>query len=231
MLGLILNVVVTVSCEITRRSFPELCNRHKGDQGGGGISSNTTSDDDATVEEQLLFPDRPSWDIPRLSQFGERVLSPEYVWELMDGVAEPMTNIYWVGLITVLVTFVTPLTVENSPPLLVAGGETGGSSPFLYPPGVINGLPWWVFKLLIIVLIPYMLLLVSIWRMPQSFDGLSSSTTNLDDESSETSFAKGQQKQQDTSPQRTLRGESPTMMESFPPSDQSVAGASLYVDI
>jgi hypothetical protein len=169
--GMILNVVVALSCELTRRAIPGSSSKFQGSM---------PSEDDEMEEEQLLFPDHPSWDIPQLSQFGDKVLSPERVWELMDGLAEPMTNIYWVSFITVLVTFMTPLTAENSPPLAdsTVAAETG--SPFLYPPAVINGLPWWVFKLFIIAIIPYLLLLVSISRMPLNFDCVKSAAREKD---------------------------------------------------
>jgi len=55
---------------------------------GNNVSS--VASESVPVEEDgpsslLLFPLRPDWDVPRLKRFGEHTLTPEIVWESMEG--------------------------------------------------------------------------------------------------------------------------------------------------
>merc|ERR1712113_230163 len=51
------------------------------------------------------------------------------------------------------------------PPL----ADNGGSSVFLYAPAVFNGLPWWVFKMILLTVVPFVLLLIAIYQIPDDF--------------------------------------------------------------
>jgi hypothetical protein len=113
---------------------------------------------------ELLYPDRPAWDIPKMSRFGgnESTLSPQLIWDSMDGFFEPMTNLSWVCLMFFSVSFTTPLLAQFEPPFADDGT-------FVYPPTIINGLPWWAFKIIIIVIFPYVLLFAAIYQIPDDF--------------------------------------------------------------
>ena len=119
-----------------------------------------------TDEIQLLYPGRPQWDIPKLARFGDRPLTPQLVWKSMEGVREPMASAWWCFLMFVALSIVTPLTAQLQPPLDTEG-LTGNT--FLYPPPVVNGLPWWAFKSLMMCLLTTLLLLGAIMRMPNDF--------------------------------------------------------------
>jgi hypothetical protein len=115
---------------------------------------------------QLLYPARPDWDVPRLSRFGERPLTPQLIKSSMEGVDEPLTNSWWLFMLLFVFSMVTPLTAELEPPLDTEG-VTG--SPYLYAPSVVNGIPWWAFKTIIMSIVPTAVLLVAINRMPDDF--------------------------------------------------------------
>lgn len=146
--GLILNVVVIYSTEVLRRPLDRI---------------DTTADKELDGPS-ILFPDRPSWDVPDLSRFGKRALTPKRIWKQMEGIPEPLTNPWWACLFFFSITMVTPLTPENDPPM-----ENGV---FSYLPPVVNGLPWWAFKLFLMSFIPSLILLVSLYQMPSKFPKL-----------------------------------------------------------
>eukprot|EP00934_Nitzschia_sp_Nitz4_P000001 Nitzschia sp. Nitz4//NODE_159_length_47236_cov_74.723851//36053//38332//NITZ4_additional_000014-RA//-1//CDS//3329531761//1//frame0 len=123
-------------------------------------------DDQQGRPAQMLCPGRPEWDIPKLDRFGGGCLSPELIWKSMEGVEEVLTNPSWCGMMLLVVTFATPLAPESQPPLAY---NDDGSSFFVTPPSVINGLPWWAFKTIIVCIIPTLILLVAIYRMPSEY--------------------------------------------------------------
>jgi hypothetical protein len=115
---------------------------------------------------QLLYPDRPDWDIPRLSRFGERPLTPQLIKTSMEGVHEPFMDSWWVFMLLFVFSMVTPLTAGLEPPL---DTQDLTGSPYLSPPPVVNGLPWWAFKTIIMSFVPTVVLLIAINRMPDDF--------------------------------------------------------------
>lgn len=149
--GLIINVAVVVSTELVRRTMPS------------NTRSATSAEEDNDEHPELLFADRPKWDLPQLGRFGPGALSPERIWNLMDGVNEPMANWWWVVLFFLAVTIPSPMTPENEPPM-----ENGS---FLFPVALINGLPWWYSKMLWLSTIATIILLVAIFNMPSEFPG------------------------------------------------------------
>lgn len=143
--GFCINIAVTVGAEVVRRQFK---------------SNNDKEYETETTE--ILFPDRPSWDMPNLSRFGEKSLTPQRIWKMMEGVAEPLTSPTWVAFFFFVISLTTPLTPENEPPLV--DGVFGD-----FMPALIGGLPWWYMKLLMISAVSTLILLVSIARMPHKF--------------------------------------------------------------
>ena len=89
-------------------------------------------------------------------------LTPQLVWKSMDGFFEPLTNIYWMVLMFVALSMCTPLVPQYEPPYVSGEG-------FLYPPVIVNGLPWWAFKIILLVLIPFLLLIYAIYQIPNAF--------------------------------------------------------------
>lgn len=158
--GLVVNVVVTISTELTRRSMTGAENAGDSDKQDHAVTRASQEDTDRTA--LLLFANRPEWDIPSLSRFGDHALAPEYIWKSMEGVPEPMTNLWWVGFFFFTITMVTPLTPENEPPLSVDGV-------FLWAPALIRGLPWWYFKLLMISAASTLILMFAIFKAPDEF--------------------------------------------------------------
>lgn len=121
---------------------------------------------DDSTEMELLYAGRPSWDVPKLSRFGQHSLTPQLVWKSMEGVNEPLANPWWCFMMFFIVTMITPLTAGLEPPLDTQ--DTTGNV-FLYPPAVVRGLPWWAFKAIMFSLVPTFLLLLAIFRMPDNF--------------------------------------------------------------
>lgn len=112
----------------------------------------------ATNKRKLLCPNRPIWDVPKLERFGETSLTPRLLNKMMTGMFEPFRNVWYTLLVVLSVSFVTPLVSENEPTLeLIASVAT------------YNGLPWWFFKQILLCIIPYAILLVTVWRTPSEF--------------------------------------------------------------
>ena len=61
------------------------------------------------------------------------------------------------------ISMVTPLTPEFEPPI---NPDTGS---FFYTPSIVNGLPWWAFKSIMMCIVPTVLLLVAIYKIPNEF--------------------------------------------------------------
>lgn len=125
------------------------------------IGAKHTAKEEKPSETALLYPGRPSWDVPKMSRFGVTTLSPELVWKSMKGFYEPMTNVYWTVLMFLSISLTTPMVAPNEPPL--NGDE------FLYLPYTIDGLPWWAFKTIILCIIPFVILLAAIYNIPNDF--------------------------------------------------------------
>ena len=144
--GLILNVVVIYSTEMLRKSLD---------------LDIAEPEEKETDQPALMFPDRPTWDVPDLTRFGKRALTPKRIWKQMEGVPEPLTNPWCVFLFFFSITMVTPLTPEHEPPLI--------NGTFAYLPAIVNGVPWWFFKLILLSFIPTAILLTALYQMPAEF--------------------------------------------------------------
>mmetsp|Transcript_616 Transcript_616/g.1462 ORF Transcript_616/g.1462 Transcript_616/m.1462 type:complete len:734 (-) Transcript_616:133-2334(-) len=123
---------------------------------------NSTSVEKVPDEKALLYPNRPAWDIPKMSRFGESTLTPEGVCKSMDGFYEPMASGYWNALMFATISFVTPLVAPSEPPLAEDGT-------FLYLPNTVHGLPWWAFKIILLSVIPFVVLLAALYKIPRDF--------------------------------------------------------------
>lgn len=97
-------------------------------------------------EREDAFLDRPAWDIPLTKRFGHQALSPKLLNAMMTGVVEPVKNYQYCLLMAFAITMTTPLAPEFQPPL-----EEDGT--FEYAVNTINGLPWWVFKAIILLFV------------------------------------------------------------------------------
>jgi hypothetical protein len=111
----------------------------------------------------VIFPNRPAWDIPNLDRFGDHALTPELLWKSMDGLNEPMTNPWWVFLMFLSISMTTPWAAPLEPILV---DISDNDYEFISVPAVVGGIPWWAFKSLMLCLVPTVLLLNAIYQMP-----------------------------------------------------------------
>eukprot|EP00544_Gedaniella_sp_CCMP2646_P007295 CAMPEP_0202489816 /NCGR_PEP_ID=MMETSP1361-20130828/7426_1 /ASSEMBLY_ACC=CAM_ASM_000849 /TAXON_ID=210615 /ORGANISM="Staurosira complex sp., Strain CCMP2646" /LENGTH=229 /DNA_ID=CAMNT_0049119613 /DNA_START=1070 /DNA_END=1762 /DNA_ORIENTATION=- len=111
------------------------------------------------------FTMRPAWDFPKMQRFGRRRLTPSFLWEFMEGIKEPMTNIWACGFLFLVACMLTPLVPENEPPFDEQNGE------FVYEPAPsFNGLPWWAYKIILLGIIPTVALVGMACCLPDSFE-------------------------------------------------------------
>lgn len=113
-------------------------------------------------EPRLLFPNRPSWDVPSLAHFGEKPLTWRTLKKYMSGTYEVATNPYWVTFMLVTMSLATPMVPEKQPPFLADGT-------LAYPPTRVFGIPWFAWKTILISVISSVFLLIEIYRMPTTF--------------------------------------------------------------
>jgi hypothetical protein len=127
-----------------------------------------TGDNDEDVKSDsssLSFPNRRKWDFPKLARFGEHPLSPQLIWKSMERVNEPLANPWWALLMFFAISMLTPLVPEHQPPMDPATSSFYSFS----PPAVVNGIPWWAFEIIIKSIIPFVILMVAIKNMPNTF--------------------------------------------------------------
>jgi hypothetical protein len=122
----------------------------------GSNDNNIENTDNSS--SKLIFADRPDWDIPRRSRFGEKPLTPKLLWKMMEGVNEPFANPWYVCLMFYAICMVTPWTVPGIPTNVADLAHT-----------TVNGLPWWAVKIMAQCTGPSFLILVTIYRMPKRF--------------------------------------------------------------
>ena len=144
------NFLLLVALELSRRQFS--VKKEKDEK-----------EDDPIAESEWkpVWDGRPPWDMPKLHRFGEVPLTPRMVWKLMDGVTEPLTNIWFALFVFLSLTLVTPFVPADIPPF--ENGE------FLFLPAVFNGVPWWAFKIIILSAIPYIAIFALIYHTPNEF--------------------------------------------------------------
>ena len=92
--------------------------------------------DDGDHDRQDPFPNRPQWDKPKVSRFGDNSLSPKLLDKMMAGMEEPIKTYQYVLLMALAVTITVPLTPESQPMM-----DENGS--FVFLPPTFRGLPWW----------------------------------------------------------------------------------------
>jgi Na+/proline symporter len=109
----------------------------------------------------IIFADRPTWDYPRLSRFGDKPLTPRMLKKAMEGVAEPLTNVWFCAMFFTVLTFTTPIVAELLPPL--PGDIT------TYFPATVNGMPWWAFKILMVSVVSYIMNAIMICQLPDEY--------------------------------------------------------------
>ena len=155
--GLTFQIGCIVLVETARRVF------------GLSKQSKTHAGEEKDVAEEtgtlLRFPCRPKWDVPKLTRFGENALSPQLMWKSMKGTNEPLANPWWAFLMFFVISMLTPIAPEYQPPL---DPETASFYSFS-PPAVVNGIPWWAFKIIVGSILPFSILMIAIYNMPDVF--------------------------------------------------------------
>ena len=83
--GLAIQAVLLVVFESTRRTlFP--------DKADADLVA-PLKDGAEKEKAKLWYPNRPAFDVPCTKRFGDRPLTPDMLWRMMEGVHEPMTNL------------------------------------------------------------------------------------------------------------------------------------------
>mmetsp|Transcript_16621 Transcript_16621/g.47863 ORF Transcript_16621/g.47863 Transcript_16621/m.47863 type:complete len:388 (-) Transcript_16621:1184-2347(-) len=105
---------------------------------------------------------QPGWDVPKLERFGDAPLTAELMWKAMRGVTEPLTQPWFAVLMFAMTLLMCPMVPPDQPPL-----DEGGMLAF--PPGVVNGIPSWAFKVILMSALTTVFLLMSIRTIPDEF--------------------------------------------------------------
>ena len=139
--GIVLQLSITLPLEAFRRKF-------------------LATDEFDTEDDQrhLIFPYRPDWDVPPRARFGDCALTPNLLNRMMKGVNEPLTNPWFACLMFFVISFMSPIVAPGLPE-------------DIEDVTVINGIPWWVFKMLLIGIVPSSLLLIALRGMPNEYPG------------------------------------------------------------
>jgi Na+/proline symporter len=153
--GFLVNMVVLAFVEVFRR-YRNWSKKRKG--------IDKDAEEKVYVEHdgvQIIFADRPTWDYPRLARFGDKPLTPRMLKKAMEGVKEPLTNVWFCAMFFAILTFTTPMVAELLPPL--------PEDITTYFPGTVNGIPWWAFKILLVSLIAYSMNAIMICQLPDEY--------------------------------------------------------------
>jgi hypothetical protein len=110
---------------------------------------------------RIIYSDRPSWDFPHLARFGDKPLMYRMLQKAMDGVQEPITNVWFAIMLFTVLSFTTPLVSEMLPPI--------PNDLSTYFPGSVGGIPWWAFKILMVSLVTYIMNSVMICQVPDEY--------------------------------------------------------------
>ena len=117
---------------------------------------------DDAIDEAIVFPDRPRWDQAHVKRFGEKPLKPRLLSKMMAGIDEPFKNWWYAFLIFFTLSLTTPFVAEEEPAIADDGS-------FVSEPAIYRGLPWWAFKMIIMSIFPFLLVTITVLRMPDAF--------------------------------------------------------------
>jgi hypothetical protein len=167
------NVVLVFLIEIVRRLFTGTLFGSKSDStveekaklnsfNTAKVEAEAMNVDIPETDDNIAFSNRPTWDKPKTTRFGERPLTPRLVWKSMEGTWEPLTNPALVFLLFFIITVAVPLIPEDMPPL----NEDGS---FLFPPATVNGIPHWALKMMMISLVGTIAMLAMVYHMPDDY--------------------------------------------------------------
>jgi hypothetical protein len=162
--------VLAFGCQLATTFLLECARRLAVDRKNRSVFSpgqpETADTEKQTLDEMTAdFTNRPAWDFPKMQRFGHRPLTPAFLlWELVEGIKEPMTNIWACGFLFLVACMLTPLVPENKPPFDEQNGE------FVYEPATFNGLLWWAFKIILLGIIPTVAFVGMAYCLPDSFE-------------------------------------------------------------
>lgn len=155
--GLIVNLSIMVVFETIRRVM------------NGDNEALRESCYEEQTDEHLIFANRPAWDVPNLSKYGDKPCNPGHIWNVMEGVYEPFTNPFWIFTFFYGILMCTPMVEEKVPPFTK---NDDGTNNFLFAPVTVNGIPWWFLKSIVLAAAMTCVLLFSFNRMPSKFEGV-----------------------------------------------------------
>jgi len=178
--GACLQVCIIYFCEILHRCyylFPRMQqqqeqHRDHQNESNGGSKNTVSTNNTAATTTRLIYPNRPEWDKPDLqSRFGVTTLTPKLLDSMMVGLEEPFKNLWYALFLFCIITLTIPIAPPSQPPMTTIDGVLS----FVTPPFTVRGIPWWAMKLIIICIIPYVMIVTTIWRVPKEFPNISTS--------------------------------------------------------
>ena len=116
-----------------------------------------------TKEGEDRYSMQPAWDVPSTERFGKVPLTPALMWEMMEGIREPIANSFaWTLLFLLLSVSMSPIGVGGTPPLNEDGTLT-------YAPAVLRGIPAWAMSILVYSAITTVIVAALVWLYPEEF--------------------------------------------------------------
>ncbi|KAL7547136.1 hypothetical protein ACHAWF_010458 [Thalassiosira exigua] len=152
MTGIVLEFAVSCFLEIIRRLYS---NRRNDVKCATASSIEMRSD-------IPIFPNRPKFDLPPVARFGEHTLTPKLLEKMMDGVREPLSSPWYAILLLLTFSLTAPMTAGSQPPLTDDGV-------FATPVATFRGLPWWAFKIILMSILPYAVMMLGLWHTSSEF--------------------------------------------------------------
>lgn len=179
----IINCVSIIVSEAARHLWVRVKGERQIDMSSGeeevnNVSNHRTALDDGEVDDyvenpvqetaitaDLLFDEpfksRPAWDKVKALRFGTPyALTPKLLNRMMESSGpknkELFKNVYYAALVILGITLSTPLTPEFMPTLI------GPDTEFY----TIRGIPWWAFKMIILIFLAFLLTVPMLYFMP-----------------------------------------------------------------
>lgn len=116
----------------------------------------------AMADESSAFNERPDWDKPKMTRFGDYPLTPTVIWKSMEGTWEPFTSPALVFLLLFMATITIPIGPGSVPPL-----DANGT--FVFLPDTIRGIPYWAFMMIMLSIVAYSVVVIMIYNLPLNF--------------------------------------------------------------
>ena len=161
------NIGIIAICEVCHRLIAKKRNSANDERSEPENSENSEElqfeDPALVVKEEDRYIMQPAWDVPSTERFGKAPLTPTLMWEMMEGIREPIANSFaWALLFLLLSVSMSPIGVGGTPPL----NEDGTLA---YAPAVLRGIPAWAMSILVYSAITTVIIAALVWLYPEEF--------------------------------------------------------------